>query len=392
MMAGPAGDSFGLRESPSADPSMADLTEAVARGDRSRSPWRRLLEWSPTSAPVALLLLSGIALGPRGINLLSAHTLSLIAPAIPVALAALGVLVALSIGGSGRTDGRRVFVLATLQAGLTLLVVAGGIAALALSGSLAVTPLWTMVLAAGICAASSITLPLATRLEPRTAAARLGELGVLVPIVAGGIAVAWLRGATPVASLAVWMAAAGLTLALALAVWLLLTSASSETEERVLTVSALLLVGGVSDALSQSALLMGTVAGALWHHAGRRPAETISRDVLFFQHPLLVLVLLTAGASATLSIASLALGVAYLVLRVVGQLAGGLLIRRASGVRMPADLGVQLLPPGVFGVAFALNLAGVVGDAASLLLAAVVLGTMGSEVVAALLLARKGAA
>jgi hypothetical protein len=46
------------------------------------------------------------------------------------------------------------------------------------------------------------------------------------------------------------------------------------------------------------------------------------------------------------------------------------------------DLGLHLLPPGVFGVGLALNAGSVVGADTSMLLAAVVVGTIGSELVA----------
>jgi hypothetical protein len=154
-------------------------------------------------------------------------------------------------------------------------------------------------------------------------------------------------------------------------------------------VSALLLVGGVAGALSVSALFGGLVAGVFWRYAGRHPRETISRDVLFVQHPLLVLVLLVAGARADLSPASLALGAGYVVLRVVGQLASGTVARRVAGVNAPRDLGLYLLPPGVFGVAFALNAVSVVGADATMLLATVVAGTIGSELVALVLPPRR---
>jgi hypothetical protein len=107
--------------------------------------------------------------------------------------------------------------------------------------------------------------------------------------------------------------------------------------------------------------------------------------VLFVQHPLLVLVLLVAGARADLSSLTLGLGMGYVVLRVAAQLAAGKVVRRVVGVKALRDLGVHLLPPGVFGVGFALNAVSVVGTDTSMLLAAVVVGTIGSELVAVLL-------
>jgi hypothetical protein len=381
----PGSDPFGLLD-PSLDV-LADEALGQAQGPdgpRSRS-WRGLLVWSATSAPIALLLTAGIAFGPRGINLLSSATLPLLDPVVPVALAALGVLVGLGVGDR-RTDDRRVFGAACLVAAVTMLVVSAGFAAVTLAAMSSIArPLWTLILTSGLCAATSLTLPTGNPLEPRTATTRVIELGVLLPIVAGALMLAWLRAGSSVGAAVLVAQACGVTLALAAAAWLLLTRASSETEERVFGVSALLLVGGVADALSLSALFGGLVAGVFWRYAGRHPRDTISRDVLFVQHPLLVLVLLVAGARADLSPASLACGAGYVVLRVVGQLAGGTVARRAAGVNAPRDLGLYLLPPGVFGVAFALNAVSVVGADASMLLAAVVAGTIGSELVALLL-------
>ena len=385
----PAGDPFRLLDRSLDVPADEALGQVLGPDGRGSRSWRRLLEWSTTSAPVALLLLAGLAFGPRGINLLSEDALSLLDPVVPVALAALGVLVGLSVGDR-RTDDRRVLAAACLYAALTMLVVSAGIAVVALAAtSSVVRPFWTLVVAGGICAASSLTLPTGNPLEPRTAATRVIELGVLLPIVVGGLVLAWLRAGSFVGAVTLVAQASIVTLALAASAWLVLTRASPETEERVLAVSALLLVGGVADALSLSALFGGLVAGVCWRYAGRHPRETISRDVLFVQHPLLVLVLLVAGARADLSAASLGLGAAYLALRVVGQLAGGIVARRVAGVNMPRDLGRYLLPPGVFGVAFALNAASVVGADASVLLAAVVAGTIGSEFVALLLPPRR---
>jgi hypothetical protein len=103
--------------------------------------------------------------------------------------------------------------------------------------------------------------------------------------------------------------------------------------------------------------------------------------VHFVQHPLLVLVLLVAGARADLSVTSLGLGVAYLALRLVGQLAGGIAASRGARVNPSSNVALHFISPGVFGVAFALNAASAVEPEGSVLLAAVVVGTIGSELV-----------
>jgi hypothetical protein len=377
----PAGDSLGFRDPSSDGPLVPTVLDATPPFSADVRHWRRLIEWSGTSAPVAVLLASGVALGPHGINLLSVDTLSAVAPAIPVALAALGVLVGLSVG-LGRTEKGRVFAAAGVDAVLTLLIVSVGIGGLALAGTPLTYSYLIVIAGAGICAASSLTLPTGNPLEPRTAATRFVELGVLVPILLGGIMLAWVRTGSPIGTLALIGAASGLTCAVSTAAWLLLTMASSETEKRVLTIAALLLVGGVSDALSTSALLVGVVSGLFWRYVGGRPLETIGRDVLFIQHPLIVVVLLAAGANASFPRASLAFGAAYVALRVLGRLASGAVATRMSGAAMPSDLGLHLLPSGVFGAAFALNAVGVIGADASMLLGTVVLGTIGSELVA----------
>ena len=369
---------------PSCDEQGVDEPGPSPNEARPSGRWRGLFVWSGTSAPVGLLLMAGIAVGPAGINLLSLSMLTSLDPVVPVALAAFGVLVGLSTSDR-RTDDARMLGAACLAGAVTVLVVSAGFGVVALAAMSSVArPFWILVMTGGLCAATSLTLPSDDSLEPRTPATRLIELGVLMPIVAGGLMLAWLRAGSLAGAGILVGHACGVTLALAAAAWLLLTRAPSETGERVFAVSALLLVGGVAAALSLSALLGGLIAGLLWRYAGRHPRETIRRDVLFVQHPLLVLVLLVAGARADLSFSTLALGAGYVVLRAAGQLAAGSTARRVAGVYGLRDLGLHLLPPGVFGVGFALNAVSIVGAEASMLLAAVVVGTIGSELVAIL--------
>jgi hypothetical protein len=374
-------DPFDLHDPSSDGPPLGSLPHVNPAGSADVRHWRRLIEWSGTSAPVALLLASGVALGPQGISLLSADALAALAPAIPVALAALGVLVGLSIGIRSTDEG--LVTSAAIDALLTLLIVAVGIGGLALTGSPGLAGSYLIVIAGtGICAASSLTLPTGNPLESRPPAKRLIELGVVLPILLGGLMLAWLHTHSLVGTLVLTVAAAMLVCTVALAAWLLLTVAPSDPAKGVITIAALLLVGGISDALSTSALFVGVVTGLFWRYVGGRPLEAIGRDVLFVQHPLLVLVLLAAGAKASFSGTSLAFAVAYIALRAVGRLAGGGVVTRTRGATLPRDLGLHLLPPGVFGAAFALNAVGVVGADASMLLGIVVAGTIGSELVA----------
>lgn len=384
-----AGDPLDALASPLAGrPADGALGQGLVAVGPTRRNWRQSLGWSSTSAPVALLLILGAVLGPRGINLLAPAVLSFLDPVVPVALAALGALVGLGVHNR-RADDRPLLAAACVGAGLTTIVVMGGMAAvLALPWS-ATAGSWTLAWIAGLCAATSLTLPTGHALAPRTAATRITEFGVLPPIVAGGLAVALLREASPAAALLLLVEASAVTTALAAAGWLLLTQASSETEERVCAIAALLLVGGVADALSLSALFGGLAAGIFWHYAGRAPRERLSRDILSVQHPLVLLVLLVAGARTDISAASLGLAAIYVLLRAGGMLSAALVARHAVKSAVPRDLARHLLLPGVFGVGLALNAGRGLGADASVVLATVVVGTIGSELVALLLWPRE---
>jgi hypothetical protein len=138
-----------------------------------------------------------------------------------------------------------------------------------------------------------------------------------------------------------------------------------------------------------SALFTGLAAGVFWRYAGHHPRQTIARDVLFVQHPLVVLVLLVAGASAELSWTAALTGAAYVVLRTLGKWVGAAAASRTAPEVVPGDVGMLLLAPGVFGVAFALNVVNSVGESAAFLLSAVVVGTMGSDIMAQLFAPRR---
>lgn len=371
-----------------ADATDAGLAVAPPHG-RSTRGWRRRMGWQALSAPVAPLLVAGGVIGPEGVNLLSATALTLLGPAVPVAIAALGVIVGLGVGDR-RTDRPRVFAAATLEAATTAVAVAGGIAALFVWGLLRpANSLWTVAAACGLCAATSLAFPRGNPLEPRSLGVRATEFGAVVPILAGALLLASLRSGSALEAASLVAQASGVTLALAGAGWLLLTRAGSETEERVFGVAVLLLVGGIADALSLSALSTGFVAGVFWRFAGRHPRDTISRDVVLVQHACVVLVLVVAGARAVHTAESLLLASVYLVLRLLGKAGGATLAARVIGADAPIGLVARLLSPGVLGAAFALNALAIGGPDAGLVLSAVVAGTIAAEIVGVLLPARR---
>lgn len=368
------------------DPLDARVADAGAAAAASARSWRlhtRLaLGLSPSATPGLLLLLAGVALGPHGLGLLSPQILSSLDPAMPVALAALGVLIGL--GFNLRASGQgRVLAAASVESALTIAVVAGGALVLAPFWNLpAEVPPWFLAAALGICAACSSTVVSAGSSDSGGLVGRIGDLDDLLPIAVGGLALALLRETTVSAALMLALQAGAVALVIAAAGWLLLARSSSDTEQRVFVIALLLLLGGAAEYLSLSALVSGVVAGLFWEAIGGPARDAVRRDALHIQHPLLVIVLIVTGAHVNLPAGWLGMGLAYLFLRTASKLAGGWLARRIAGPDETTDVGLALLSPGIVGIAFALNAVRATSADAAPILAIVVFGAIGSEVMA----------
>jgi len=367
------------------DPLGLELERSGSHAGRaSRAiPWhvRLGLSWSSGAPPVVLLLLIGMALGPQALAILSPAVLSAIDPALPVALAALGVQVALELPLRRSALDPRLASSACVEALVTGVTVTGG-SLLVLAPNVAVpgADAWLIAVAAGICAAMSAGLPSDTA-GVTAAAAGVRQLDVVLPAFAGAIMLAFVR--EQAIGHALWLSAQAVLLALVIGVsaWLLLGRTSSDTEQRIFGASALLLLGGLADYLSLSALLSGVVAGTFWRLMGGQAADAIRRDSGHVQHPLLVLLLVVAGARTQVSPAILGLIVAYPILRTVGKLAGAWLARRVTKPMLPDDLGFALVAPGVFGIAFGVNVIRAAGPASDPLLAVIVIGSIVSQLI-----------
>jgi hypothetical protein len=371
------------------DPIDVQLQQSGATAGRL-SPKSRFgaLDWSTGGFPALLLLLSGAALGPHGLALLTPQAIALLDPATPVALAALGVVAGLSVR-TGR-EHRWVVAASSTQAMATAILVAAGVL---VAGPAVMTlspfpPWWMVALALGVSAATSSSVPPDPTRTSHDVAMRLDVQDYLLPIVMGGVLLAFFRDPSPAAALLLAAQATLIAIVIAIAGWLLLSQAATPAEQRVCVFASLLLLGGAADYLSTSAMLGGLVAGACWQFAGSAVREYIRRDVTYVQHSLLVLILLLAGARADLSPAALTLSIAYVVVRTSVKLLGGWLATRVSAV-IPRDTDVQLISPGVFGVAFASNVVRADGAEFVPVLTVVVVGSIASSLIAAF--ARSGA-
>jgi hypothetical protein len=303
-------------------------------------------------------------------------------PAVSVAIATLGVFIGLGLDARRPYEGR-LLTAASVEGALTItLVGAGTLTALRLAHiELGLAP-WLVALFVGICAASSATAAMEGSEPSGVHVARIGDLDDVLPIVLGAVALAALRETDPARLAVLAMQSAVIALAIALAGWLLVSQAASESEQRVFAVGTLLLLGGTVEYLSLSGLFAGLVAGAVWNAAGGPGRDRLERDVRHVQHPLVVLLVLVAGARFGLWPGLALLVSVYLLFRIAGKMAGGWIARRIAGGDVPPRLGLYLVSPGVLAIAFGLNVIQAAGpDRAAVVLAVAVAGSIGSAVI-----------
>jgi hypothetical protein len=319
-----------------------------------------------TLAP-ALLLLCGAAAGPHGLAILTEPVLSFLDPAAPVALAVFGILAAMRIQTTD-DEARGNITAAALQAAITGTIVAAAFLLVPPNASTGEPfPGWNV---------AAITLGIA-------AATSFDAEDCILPVIAGGLLLAFARETSSIAALLITLEAGAIAALIAGSGWLLLSRTSAVDEHRVSTMGSALLLGGAADYLSMSALLFGLTAGGCWRLANSAVREHIRRDVAYVAHSLLALVLVMAGAHAMFSIPLFAIAVGYTVLRASGKLTGSWIADRVfpAGPRPTAQL---LMTPGAFGVAFALNVVRAMGTDFEPVLTVVVIGTVASSFIAAL--------
>jgi hypothetical protein len=137
--------------------------------------------------------------------------------------------------------------------------------------------------------------------------------------VLGGVGLAVSRDTSANALALVGLGIVAFAVVVAFAGWLLVGQADSEREQQVFVIGSLLLLGGGAAYTSLSAVLAGLLAGLAWNVAGDLARARIVQHLDYFRHPLLVVMLLVAGASIDLSFEALAVLVVVAALHVAGR-------------------------------------------------------------------------
>jgi hypothetical protein len=354
-----------------------DVVEISARVHGARG-----LGHSAVDRPALLFLPLGVAIGPRGLNVLPDSLLAFLDPAVSAALATIGALAGLALYRDRR---REPALMSSVAVDIAFAIAAAGGCA-AVGWRAAGQPdnfVWIAAACLGILAIASSPGARNAAHPLASLAGRVSQLGTAIAIVLGACAIAWLPGRSLTATVSIVAQLSAIAAMIGAAGWLLAGQTSNDNEQRVFAAGTVLLLGGAAEYMAASALFTGLVAGACWRAAGRPAQDRLARDLEALRHPLVVLLLLIAGARCHVSAGAVALAAAYALCRAAAKLTTGLVMTRLAASARPLSLGLSLLPPDVAAVAFAVNVAAAWSDpAASLLLDILVLGMFLSELLA----------
>jgi hypothetical protein len=345
---------------------------------------RAALGLRPATTPVMVLVPLGILLGPWGAGVLGPGVLAYLDPVVSIALATLGVFVGIAVG-TQRGNVWRLIAASTSEGAVTLGVVATAIFLLVTTWQLPLELGAALSAAALGVAAAASAAPFAGDMDERARqiAARVADLDDVLPILLGGVVIS-LAAAGRTGTGADLAMTVVIGVGVGISGWLLFDRA--EVAERgVFVIGALALLGGGCAYLGTSPLIAGVASGFVWALTPGHTDRIAAADLRKVQHPLVVLLLIFAGAGLEPTLVGIWLFAPYVLFRTTGKLLGGWMASRVAPGIAPADLGAYLIPPGVLGIAFALNLQQVTPAAAPLVFAAA-LGAIVSELIALVLI------
>jgi hypothetical protein len=363
------------RETPELGRDALDLAEPTALWTRLFPARRAALGLRSTPAPTLTFIVIGLLLGPHALGVLTPEVIARLNPVVSIGLGALGVFIGLGIGRARAQFQSALLAAALLEVMLTIAVVTGAMYVLLIRWTipLPIEPV-LFAIVTGICCSASA----ATRVAGTGAAARVTwivDLDDAPLVVLGTVAVA-LVGSRPVGTgMALTVAAA---LLVGIAGWLLFERARGEAERGVFVGGAIALVGGIGAYTGMSPLLSGAAAALVWVWSPGGADRIIETDLGKLHHPLVALLLIVAGASIQWQDALLWVAAPLVLVRLIGKLLASMAAARLAAVSSGL-LATVLLPPGVVGVAIALNVQQILGSEDTLLLSAVTVAAAVSE-------------
>jgi hypothetical protein len=335
---------------------------------------------SATAAPWLGFVLLGAALGPQALGVLSPDLLRRLDVVVSIGLAMLGVFVGLGLGGAVGQGGARLLTAAVIETFFTIVVVSGAMYVLLSTWALPLPADAALVaVALGVCSCASAALRVPESGSPAARrASRIADLDDLPLIILGAFVVAIFGRQTGIVTGVLAAAAVGLTVGAA--GWLLFERAYGQAERAVFVVGTIVLLGGLGAYMGTSPLLSGCAAALVWVRTPGAADRIIGADLRKLQHPLVALLLLIAGAAIQWNTALLWITAPLVLFRLTGKLLAGALAARIADV--PTGLlATVLVPPGVIGIALALNLEQVL-TGGTLLLSGITVAAVVSEVLA----------
>ncbi len=344
---------------------------------------RSALGLAPSLTPGIIFMPMGILLGPLALNLITGDLRTLLDLSVTLALTLLGIFVGIAFGREIPSAGR-LLVAASLESAVTIVAVAGATLFIITTTALPLDASAVIVaLALGLCASASSATSADPDADPAAAiATRVADLDDILPIVVAA-AIFTLAAGTGTERWWIALTPIGAGLATGLVGWLLFERAQSVAERGVYVLGTVALAGGAAAYMHVSPLSVGLVAGLFWTLMPGRADRIVQDDLGKLQHPLVVLLLVTAGALWVPSAVGIWLLVPFLLFRLAGKVAGGWIAARVVGDVHPGDMAAYLLSPGVVTIAFALNFQQILPPAAgAALLSAVMIGTAIFEVFA----------
>ena len=316
---------------------------------------RAALGLRPGVAPAMVLVPAGFLLGPQVANVLSLDVLGHLQVGISIGLALLGVFIGRALVREARTA--RVIVAGTLESAATVIVVALALWFLITRSQV---PVGSDVMLVALCLAVTAAASSGHTADPRSdaaarLAARVADFDDLFLIAVGSATLVFIRASYGSVSPLLALAPIAIGILVAVAGLLLFEHSRDESERGLLVLGAVSLLGGASAYLMTSSLAAGLIAGVVWTLAPGRADEILAREAQKMQHPLVALLLVTAGAFFVPSAAVLWLLVPYVLFRLVGKIIGAAAaVSTLPGIRA-FELAGYLVPPGVIGIGFSLT-------------------------------------